>query len=95
MRRTISQQDAQKHLAEVLADVREAGDEVVIEDDGEPVAVLVPPSVYKSLQKRRDRFWKTIEKVGARNRDIPPEAVEEDLRVAIEEYRAERRSSRE
>jgi hypothetical protein len=44
------------------------------------------------MESKRERRWRVIEAIGARNRDKDPEEVERDIAEAIAEVRAEQRS---
>jgi hypothetical protein len=44
------------------------------------------------MESERERRWRVIEAIGARNRDKDPEEVERDIAEAIEEMRAEERA---
>lgn len=51
---TVPLSEARTHLARLLADVEELGDEVVITRSGRPVAVLLPFSDYEGLIETLD-----------------------------------------
>jgi PHD/YefM family antitoxin component YafN of YafNO toxin-antitoxin module len=68
---------------------------VIVEQDGETVAVLVSPLDYerlKMLDRRAADGWKAIQELRAQNAHLDPEEVERDIADAIEEMRAERRA---
>ena len=98
MKRTLSAVEARKKLGEVLEGVYYRGDEVIIERAGKPMAVVIPAHRYANMQRRRDEFWKMIDELQERNKDMTPEEVaelEKDIDEAVKEVRAERRAERE
>jgi len=96
MKRTISAVDARKRLGEILESVYYRGDEVVIERAGKPMAVVIPSSRYevfeRSQQRARDELLELIQMNWEKNKDVPPEVIEREIELAIQEVRAERRA---
>ncbi len=90
MRRTMNAVDARKRFGELLESVYHRDDEVVIERAGKPMAVVVPLAVYESWERKRTRFWNAIKAVHERNKDVPPEVIEQEVAEAVREVRAER-----
>jgi prevent-host-death family protein len=58
VKRTVSSAEAGRDLGSVLQGVCERGDEVVIEQDGEVVGVVIPAHRYASLERDHDEFWR-------------------------------------
>lgn len=94
MKRTMTAVDARKRFGELLESVYHGDDEVVIERAGKPMAVVVPVAVYESWDRKRTRFWDAIKAVHERNKDVPPEVIEQEVAEAVREVRAERRARR-
>jgi prevent-host-death family protein len=91
MKKRISAVEARKGLGEILEGVYYRGDEVVIERAGRPMAVFIPPHIYENMERRREEFWKRIEEVQERNKDVPGDLLLAEAEEAIEEVRRNRR----
>jgi PHD/YefM family antitoxin component YafN of YafNO toxin-antitoxin module len=71
---------------------------VVLEDEGRPVAVILPYAEYQRLtvlqeQAKADwraRFRQLLVEVHAQTVSIPPEEIEADITASFEEMRRER-----
>jgi len=85
--------EARQRFSRILDDVREAGEPVIIEKSGVPVAALVPLTVLD-----RDRRWAAeraermalLERMRRPFRDVPTEEIETKVRKAIASVRSER-----
>ncbi len=91
MKRRISAVEARKRLGEILESVYYRGDEVVIERAGKPMAVVIPAERYEAMERHRERLFELIEKNWERNKDLPYEEIEREVRQAIEDVRATKR----
>jgi prevent-host-death family protein len=91
-KRKVSAVEARRRLGELLDSVDQRGDEVVIERDGKPVAVLIPAERYASMESSRDRLGRMISEARERNRDVPPEVIEAEVDEAIREVRHQAKS---
>ncbi len=90
LKRKLSAVEARKKFGEILEGVYYRGDEVVIERAGKPMAVVIPTERYEGLERSRERLFEFIEKNWEKNRDVPPDQIERDIQVAIEEVRGQR-----
>lgn len=91
MIRTVSPQNAQLHLDELLEAVRDDNDTIVVESDGQIVAAVIGGDEYeKYLEYRLKNAWKTVERVQDRNADLEPDEVLADLALVVEQVRQER-----
>jgi hypothetical protein len=64
---------------------------VVLEEQGEPVAVIVSTDDLerlKELDGRQARAWQVFDEIHARNRDVDPDEVDREVERAIAEVRA-------
>jgi prevent-host-death family protein len=86
MPREVSATEAKNRLGALLSWVTEENDEVIIEHQGKPRAVIISISEYEKVkaereQKRRAealaRIQRLREEISVRNRDMTPEQVEE------------------
>jgi len=89
VKRKISAVEARKKLGEILESVYYRGDEVVIERAGKPMAVVIPSERYEAMEQSRERLFAFIEKVQERNKDVPYEVIEEEVRRAVAEARGQ------
>lgn len=68
---------------------------VILEDEGRPVAVILPYAEYQRLTVLQEeakadwraRFRRLLAEVHARTADIPPEEIEADITASFEEMR--------
>ena len=94
MRRKVTAVEARKRFGEVLEGVFYRGDEVVIERQGKPMAVVIPAELYASIRRARDEVFEQIERNWERNKDVNlaeiDAAVDEAVRAAREKARKPR-----
>ena len=90
MEKTVSAYEARRNFGKYLQDVAAKGNNIVVERHGEPVAVVVPISVYKQWQRRREEFFDWLEKMAERA-NVPEEEADELIEEAIQAVRAEQR----
>jgi hypothetical protein len=95
MKRKLAAVEARKRLGEVLEGVYYRGDEVVIERAGKVMAVVIPEYLYRNIERSRERLWELIEKAQERNKDVPPEEIEQAIEEAVREVRREMRAEKE
>jgi len=93
MRKTLSAVEARKKFGEVLEGVYYRGDEVIIERAGKPMAVVVPMARYEAHLRNWDRIFELIELSQERNKGVPLEVIEADIKKAIQEVRSEQRTA--
>ena len=74
----MSVQEASASLVELLTRVHEHGDEIVIEQDGKELGVLISPSRHHRLNRSRRHFWDLIDLVVA-----PDTQPDEDVAMLI------------
>ncbi len=82
MPKAVSATEAKNRLGSLLAYVAEQGDDVVVESQGKPKAVLISFAAYRQVQalreqKRRaealERLRRLQERVSSRNQDLSEE----------------------
>ena len=85
MPKAVSATEAKNRLGSLLAYVAEQGDDVVVESQGKPKAVLISFAAYQEVlalreQKRRadalDELRRLQKEVSARNQDLTEEEAE-------------------
>ena len=83
MAKKVSAIEARRGLGKLLEEVYYRGDQYVIERAGRPMAAVVPLWQLEEWQKRRERFFGTVDEVRTRNRSVDPKAVEQDVAAAV------------
>ena len=97
MAKPIKASVAKQHFEHLLEEVRTQGEQYEIQEEGQTVAVLVPPADYQAMhrqQRLREQAWAELEallqRVHARNAHILPEQVAQDVEEAIRETRRQK-----
>ncbi|HEY7034000.1 MAG TPA: type II toxin-antitoxin system Phd/YefM family antitoxin [Thermomicrobiales bacterium] len=88
MVRTISARDATANFADVLGSISQSKETIIVEEAGEPVAVMISPEDYR--EQAWQRFWATVDRIQERNADTDPDEVYRDVTEVVEEVRQER-----
>lgn len=60
MEKTVSSQDAPERFSDLLQEVSDHGDRYVVEQDGVPLAAVVPFSLYAQWKRRRGGFFQQM-----------------------------------
>lgn len=95
---TMDANAARAHWSRILTAVFRRQSRVVLEDAGNPVAVLVSTEDFARLQRydaEREADFAVIDRMGAAFADVPPEEIEREVAKALAEVRAEMRAERE
>jgi len=66
MERTVAAFTARRQFGQLLREVETRQEQVIVERNGHPVAVLVPISVYEQWKRRRDAFFDRLDATSAR-----------------------------
>ena len=90
MEKTISAFEARRNFGKILQQVSGKGDNIVVEWHGEPMAVMVPVSVYKQWQRSKQDAYNRLRKMAER-----VNMSEEEANELIEEAKAAIRSGKE
>jgi prevent-host-death family protein len=80
--KTVAAFEARRNFGRILDDVNARGDQVIIERHGEPVAAVVPMSVYEQIQRNRKAFFNKMREMADRA-DLSPEEAEEVAEEAV------------
>ncbi len=94
MKKSISTQELESKVGEIMDSVSQRGDCYVIERDGKPVAAMVPVEVLERDERERASFFDLIERIHERNKGIPEEELQAEIDQAVMEVRAERQKKR-
>lgn len=96
--KTVSATEAKNRLAALVGEVARGNEDVVIENHGQPRAVLISFELYTELleareqQRRRaamDALWQLADELKAQSWDLDEEATLELARTIADEARAE------
>ena len=60
MEKTVSSQDATRRFGDLLQGVSDKGDRYVVEQDGVPLAAVVPFALYSQWKRRRESFFQQM-----------------------------------
>jgi prevent-host-death family protein len=95
MVRRMSTREARDNFADLLGSVYYTKEPVVVEKKGKPVAVVISPEQYASIEQVGEQFWATVDQIREQNRDKDPDEVLRDVTDIVEEVRQERYDKRQ
>jgi prevent-host-death family protein len=75
MEKTVSSQDATERFGDLLQDVSNKGDRYVVEQNGVPLAVVVPLALYSQWKRRRESFFQQMREAAERADMSETEAI--------------------
>jgi prevent-host-death family protein len=78
---------ARQNLGQLLEEVYYKGDQYIIERAGKPMAAVVPVWQLEEWQKRRERFFSMVEETQAKNQEVQPEVIAQEVREAVQAVR--------
>jgi prevent-host-death family protein len=94
MTKTIASGDLGQSFESLIDSLNEPNDEVIVERDGRPVAVLMSIATYdRLLREEAERDWAIIDRLRQRNAERDPDEVFADVTAEIEALRKERRQA--
>ncbi len=76
MEKTISSKDAPGRFGELLQGVSDKDDRYVVEQDGVPLAALVPFALYSQWKRRRKEFFGQVRETAERTGLSESEAMQ-------------------
>jgi prevent-host-death family protein len=89
MVRTISTRDAETNTTSLLDSVRETGEAILVEQNGEPYAVIISPADYALFERLREAPWTLIDALRALNAHLDPQEILEIVTTEVEQVRSE------
>lgn len=92
MTRRVSVREAGFSLPALVESVTATDEPIVMEDDGESVAVLVSPREYQKFRAEEDEeddVWAVLDRIRSRMPDRDPEEVMREVTEIVEEVRQE------
>jgi prevent-host-death family protein len=94
MAKSVSAGEAKSNLDDVLQSVRVTREPVVIDREGEPIAVVITPADFERfLRLEAAADWDALDALAARNADKDPNDAFADIAAEIDAARQERRST--
>ncbi len=97
MIRTISADEAQAAFGDLLASVHDTNDAIIVEQDGDPVAVVISRKTFQRfqhLQSQAEQALVTIEEFRSRNAGKDPNEVLDDVTAIVEQVQQGRHRRR-
>jgi prevent-host-death family protein len=95
MEKVVGAFEARRSLGRLIEEAFYNRDSFIIERSGRPMAVLVSIDDYTRWQKlAKDRFFTMVETVRQRNASAPPQAIERDIKQALDKLRQAPRPTR-
>ncbi len=88
MARVESAEEAGANFSDLISSVHATKEEVIVEREGQPYAVVITPEQYSAM--RSERAWATVDRVRERNADKDPNAVLADVTAEVEAARRDR-----
>jgi prevent-host-death family protein len=83
LEKTISARQAKEQFGQLLQEVSHQSQSVVIEQAGQPMAVLIPVEQYRQLKEQRAAFFAMIDEARQHTSQVPPEELEADIAEAV------------
>jgi PHD/YefM family antitoxin component YafN of YafNO toxin-antitoxin module len=92
MSRTVTKKEAASTFEEIIDSLPNERDAVIVDDEGERVAVIVTPEDFDRYS--RARAWETVRRVQERNADRDSDEVLHFVTELVEQVRRERNEKR-
>lgn len=91
MEKTIGAYEVRRQFGQMLSGILANKDRFIVERHGEPVAAVIPVSVYEEWKKQREAFFDRMEAIAERS-NLSPEEADALADEAVAEVRAARLS---
>ena len=88
--KTIAAFDVRRNFGRLIQNILAKGDKYIVERHGEPVAVVVPVTVYKQWKENRATLFDSMRKAQQRA-DLTPQEAQSLAQEAVEVTRARNR----
>lgn len=75
--------EARQKLSELVGRVHYAGDTVILESSGKPMAAVVPLEMYNRMMEEREARFRVVDELRAAMPSVPEEEVEADIAEAV------------
>jgi len=84
----ITAKEARDNFSDLLGMVYYGKESVIVEKQGRPFAVVVNPEQYEKFKQiAKERFFETVDKIQAKNKNVSPKKVLKDVTRVVEEVR--------
>ncbi|MDO9117942.1 MAG: hypothetical protein Q7U39_08295 [Nitrospira sp.] len=87
MIKTLSDKRAKDAFTELVGRVSGKKDTVIVEQHGKPVVAMIDFDRYQTLTTKRDRLFRVLDRVWAKNRTKPPRQAYRDATQAVKAVR--------
>jgi len=94
MAKIVDTQMVRDHLGDIINQAHYRGDEFLVQRRGRSVVAIIPVEMYEQLLRERKEAFKVFHETWAAHQNVDPEQLIEDVQQAVDEVRAERRTSR-
>lgn len=91
MEKVIGAYEVRRQFGQMLSGILANKDRFIVERHGQPVAAVIPVSVYEQWKRQRETFFDQMEEIAQRS-SLSPEEADSLADEAIAEVRAARRS---
>jgi PHD/YefM family antitoxin component YafN of YafNO toxin-antitoxin module len=89
--------EVQRDLVSLVHDVTQEQSRVLVEEDGVPVAAIIPLADYRQLARLDAQIAerrRVVEAIQESFSDVPPDELEREIAKAVAEVRAEMKTGR-
>ena len=83
MIKTLSEKRAKTVFAELVGRVSDKKDTVIVEQHGKPVVAMIDFDRYQTLTTKRNRLFRVLDRVWAKNRAKPARQAFKDATYAV------------
>lgn len=94
MVKRMSSKEARDNFSDLLGSVYYTKEPVVVEKKGKPVAVVISPEQFETIEQGKEQFWATVDQIRQRNADADPDEVLADVTREVEAVRQEMHEER-
>lgn len=94
MVKILSAKDVQNEFPALLGRVRRKKDTVIVEEQGQPVAAVMPFDRYQALTENRKQLFEVLDRVWAKNKKVPARQALQDATQAVKHSRTTRHTRR-
>jgi prevent-host-death family protein len=87
MLKKITAVKARANLGQLMNEVAIKEDDYIIERDGKPLVAIIPIGKYNRLEEEKNSFFKWVNEVRDKNKDIDSEHIEKAISKAVKAVR--------
>lgn len=91
MLKTVTAAEARANIDDVFAAAKDPDQAVVVEENGEPLVVVISPEEFERYRQQRiEQAWQAIDRMRERNAHLDPDEMLAEITEVVEEVRQER-----